>query len=164
MSSYTPHRPSNDVLFDIADARVGINALSVLTGATWQSTGITVAGNENGSAGSDLGSLRGPASVFVDNSDTVFVADRDNNRVMTYVVGSSVGTVGDGPTQLRGLKGVAVDQLGGVLVANSDNHRLQKFPSGSLIGSTLLLGQMIMQLVVFVLSVVRDHREEQPIS
>ena len=156
MSSYILNCLSTDVLFDIVDARVGIYALSVPTCAIWQSTGITVAGNENGTAGSDLGSLRGPVSIFVDNNDSVFVADRDNNRVMKYVVNSGVGTLvggnltaGDGPTLWRGLKGVAVDQLGAVFVADSDNYRIQKFPVGSLIGSTmfsngstLLLGQM----------------------
>ena len=106
--------------------------------------------------GSDLGSLSAPVSIFIDNNDILYVADRDNNRVTKYYQNSSIGilvagngTAGSDPSQLRGLKGVAIDQYGAIIVADSDNYRIQKFSVNSTIGITLAsntsvnpLGQM----------------------
>lgn len=115
-----------------------------------------MAGNQNGTLGADLGSLSAPVSIFIDNSDVLYVADRDNHRVTKYYQNSSIGiivagngTAGDDPSQLRGLKGVAVDQYGAIIVADSDNYRIQKFLVNSTVGITLAsntsvnpLGQM----------------------
>ena len=135
---------------------VGIYALNIPTCATWSVNGTTVAGNNNGSFGSDLRSLYYPVSLFVDNSDVLYIADRDNNRVMRFNPNSSTGIVvagngtpGDAPNLLRGLKGIAIDQYGSIIVADSDNYRIQKFLQNSTVGTTLAtnasfnaLGQM----------------------
>ena len=124
--------------------------------ATWNATGTTLAGNQNGSAGSDLISLRVPVSIFIDNDDVLTVTDRDNFRILKFypnatagVVVAGNGTEGNASNQLSGPKGVAVDQYGDLIVADSDNYRIQKFQNGSLIGITLAsntsynpLGQM----------------------
>ncbi|CAF3759190.1 unnamed protein product [Rotaria sordida] len=122
----------------------GIWALTIPTCATWNQTGITVAGNENGTYGSDLTSLYGPVSIFVDNNYTLYVADRDNNRIMKYYTNTRTGivvagnlTAGSSSTQLNSPKGVAVDQYGSVIVADSSNYRIQQFVSGSMIGTTV---------------------------
>ncbi|CAF4012444.1 unnamed protein product [Adineta steineri] len=134
----------------------GIYALKIPTCATWNQTGITVAGNANGTAGSDLGSLRGPVSIFVDNNNTLYVCDRSNNRIMKYYANTNTGivvagnlTAGNSSSQLKLPKGVAVDQYGAIIVADSSNYRIQRFPFGSTVATTIaknsssnLLGQI----------------------
>ena len=140
----------------ILDVPTGIYALQIPTCAIWNQTGITVAGNTNGTAGSDAGSLRTTVSIFIDNNYTLYVCDRDNNRIMKYdvnattgIVVAGTGSLGNGPTELNSPRGVAVDQMGAIIVADTLNYRIQQFPSGSLIGTTVamnsstnLLGQM----------------------
>ncbi|CAF3457961.1 unnamed protein product [Rotaria socialis] len=140
----------------ITFAPVGIYALNIPTCATWNDTGLTMAGNSNGTLGSDLGSLSAPVSIFVDNNNNLFVADRDNARVLKFVPNATIGiivagngTIGNGSNQLSSPKGVAIDQYGDIIVADSSNYRIQKFVNGSTIGITLAenstinpLGQM----------------------
>ena len=121
----------------------GIYALTIPTCATWNQTGITVAGNSSGTSGSSLASLWTPVSIFVDNNYTLYVADRDNNRILKYYPNTANGilvagnlTAGNIAGQLNSPKGVAVDQYGTVIVADSSNYRIQQFASGSLIGVT----------------------------
>jgi sugar lactone lactonase YvrE len=85
-------------------------------------------------------------SIFVDNNYTLYVCDRENDRILKYEVNATTGTVvaGDGspgnsPTQLNEPKGVAVDQMGAVIVADSSNYRIQRFPIGSLVGTTIAI-------------------------
>ena len=125
------------------DVPTGIYALKIPPCATWNLTGITVAGNSNGTAGSDLASLRVPVSIFIDNNFALFVTDRDNNRIVKYNSNSNVGvvvagnlTAGNGAAQLNSPKGVAVDQMGAVIVADSGNFRIQRFLPGSMIATT----------------------------
>ena len=137
------------------DVPTGIYALQIPTCATWNQTGVTIAGNANGTAGTDARSLNATVSIFLDNNYTLYVCDRENHRIMKYEINDTVGTVvagtgmpGNGPTELNEPKGVAVDQMGAVIVADSDNYRIQRFPLGSLVGTTIaanssnnLLGQ-----------------------
>lgn len=148
---------TNDLLYlIILDIPTGIYALQIPKCASWDRDGITVAGNANGAPGSGLGSLRASVSIFIDNNYTLYVCDRDNDRIMKYEVNDTTGTVvagtgspGNGPTELNSPRGVAVDQMGAIIVADTFNYRIQRFPSGSLIGTTVainssanLLGQM----------------------
>ncbi|CAF4552232.1 unnamed protein product, partial [Rotaria socialis] len=90
---------------------VGINGLTIPTCATWNQTGITVAGNQNTAAGSNLASLNYPIDIFVDNNYTLFVADGNNNRIVMYyenaasdilVAGTSTGS---GSSQFKSTEG-----------------------------------------------------------
>jgi sugar lactone lactonase YvrE len=124
----------------------GIYALTIPTCATWNQTGITVAGNADGTAGSDISSLNGPIGIFVDNNHTLYVCDRINNRIMKYYANATSGivvagnlTAGSTPSQLNGPKGVAVDQYGALIVADSYNYRIQSFPVGSTVATTIAM-------------------------
>ncbi|CAF3752171.1 unnamed protein product [Adineta steineri] len=124
----------------------GIYALTIPTCATWSQLGITVAGNANGTSGSDLYSLSGPVGIFIDNNDTLYIADRDNNRIMMYYANAASGlvvagdfTAGSSSSQLNSPKGVAVDQYGSIIVADSSNYRIQSFPSGSMVANTIAM-------------------------
>lgn len=117
--------------------------MQIPTCATWNQTGITVAGQQNGVSGSGASYLDAPVSIFVDNNDTLYVSDRENQRVMKYYDGASAGiivagngTPGNSPTELYEPKGVAVDQTGAILVGDSSNYRIQRFPLGSIIATT----------------------------
>ena len=59
-----------------------------LAGAT---NGTTVAGNFNGTSGSDLSALDSPYGIAIDSSHGVYVADASNNRIVYWGNGSSVG-------------------------------------------------------------------------
>ena len=123
---------------------VGIYALNIPTCATWNQTGITIAGNQNGTTGTDLRSLNGPVGIFIDNNFTLYVSDRSNNRIVKYYANATSGilvagnrTVGSSTSQLSSPRGVAVDQSGAIIVGDSLNYRIISFPSGSIVGTVL---------------------------
>ncbi|CAF4760564.1 unnamed protein product [Rotaria sp. Silwood1] len=129
-----------------ADVPTGIYALQIPSCATWNKTGITVAGNANTTAGSDAASLNSPVGIFLDNNYTLYIADRDNHRIVKYAVNATTGVVvagngtpGNSPSQLRSPKGVAVDQMGAIIVADGGNFRIQRFPFGSTVATTIAL-------------------------
>ena len=68
----------------------------------------------------------------------MFIADRDNHRIMKYNANSTIGIVvagsgsaGNNYDQLNTPKGVAIDQHGFLIVGDSSNHRIQNFSNGS---------------------------------
>ncbi len=105
--------------------------------ATWNDTGVTVAGHQNGAVGSDLASLNDPIDIFIDDNDTLFITDGGNSRIVKYYANSTSGILvaGSGPgsssSQLNQPKGIAVDEMGNVFVGDTSNYRIQKFPFGS---------------------------------
>lgn len=130
-------------------------SLTIPTCATWNQTGITVAGNSNGTNGSDLGSLTTPVSIFIDNNYTLYICDRDNNRIVKYYANETVGilvagnrTKGNDLSELASPKGVAVDQYGNVIVADSGNYRIQKFAPGSTVGTTVAINSSALAIGV----------------
>jgi sugar lactone lactonase YvrE len=89
-------------------------------------------------------------SIFIDNNYTLYVCDRDNDRILKYVVNATTGIVaaGDGtsgnsPTRLNSPKGVAVDQMGDIIVGDSSNYRIQQFPLGSTVGITVAINSSV---------------------
>jgi hypothetical protein len=106
----------------------------------------TVAGNGiagySGEGTATTAQLRSPTGVFVDASNRLYIADRDNHRIRR-VSGTTISTVagtgaagfsGDGgvPTsaQLRFPEGVFVEGSSVIYIADRDNHRIRKV-SGS---------------------------------
>jgi sugar lactone lactonase YvrE len=130
-------------LFFFSDLPTSFYTLNISKCATWNPTGITVAGNTNGTNGSGLGSLSSPVGIFIDNNNSLFIADRNNYRIMKYNVNDTQGTLvaggfgaGNGFNQLNEPKGVAVDPYGFLIVGDSSNHRIQNF-SNSSYGTTI---------------------------
>jgi DNA-binding beta-propeller fold protein YncE len=97
-----------------------------------------------GTVGQGEGQLALPDGIGVDNAGTVWVADRDNNRVERF---TSNGRYLPFPVlrrqHLSSARGrlnlpydVAPDALGNLYVADTHNHRIQEFsPTGRLIRS-----------------------------
>jgi trimeric autotransporter adhesin len=85
-----------------------------------------------------------PASVAVDASGNVYIADMDNNAIRkvskgvitTFAGNGTKGYSGDnGPpaaAELNHPNGVAVDALGNVYIADSGNARIRKVSNGAI--------------------------------
>jgi hypothetical protein len=109
--------------------------------STWSQSGITIAGNPAGTAGSDLLSLSDPIGFYYDETNyNIIVADNGNVRVMQFSLNNppSSGTViaGDGSygcglNQFQNLMGVSRDSYGQLYVASGSCGRILKFPPGS---------------------------------
>ncbi len=113
----------------------------------------TVAGNGTGTFAGDGGpatnaSLRNPASVSLDKSGNLVIADRLNNRirkldtngVITTLAGNgSVGFGGDGGLAtgavLAAPYGVLADAAGNVFVADTSNNRIRKVDAAGVIST-----------------------------
>lgn len=97
-----------------------------------------------GTVGNDPGQLALPDGIGVDNAGTVWVADRDNNRVQRFSANGRLLPFralrhqhrSDLPGRLNLPYDVAPDALGNLYVADTHNHRIQVFSStGKLIRS-----------------------------
>jgi sugar lactone lactonase YvrE len=109
----------------------------------------TVAGNGTGGYSGDGGSadsaeLGGPASVAVDASGNLFIADEGTNvirkvsttGIITTVAGNGTfGFSGDGGSaasaELYGPSGVAVDASGNLFIADYNNSRIREVTGGT---------------------------------
>ncbi|CAF1104286.1 unnamed protein product, partial [Didymodactylos carnosus] len=69
------------------------NTLNISPCATRNKNGTTIAGNPNGSEGSDLSSLKGPRGILVDlgDSNTLYVVDEGNKRILKFKQGEING-------------------------------------------------------------------------
>ncbi|CAF1167181.1 unnamed protein product [Adineta steineri] len=97
--------------------------------------GVVVAGGNE--KGNQLNQLYGPTFIFVDEDQSVYVSDSDNDRVMKWKKGSKEGTIvaggnGEGRnlTQLSSPYGVIVDDLGQIYVADRGNDRIMRWCEG----------------------------------
>jgi DNA-binding beta-propeller fold protein YncE len=95
-----------------------------------------------GTVGNDDGQFGLPDGIGVDDAGSVWVADRDNNRVQRFTPDGRFREFkalrrqhrSDLPGRLNLPYDVAPDALGDVYVADTHNHRIQEFsPTGKLI-------------------------------
>jgi NHL repeat len=107
--------------------------------------GITIAGI-TGISGAAANELSYPYDLTLDSLDTVYIAERGNNRVQKWLVGASSGSTVAG--QASGLSGSGLNyfnRAGGVVVDSNDNlyvtdpfnHRVQYWPNGSTSGTII---------------------------
>ncbi|CAF1304633.1 unnamed protein product [Didymodactylos carnosus] len=117
--------------------------------AVGQTKEVVVAADGPGSA---LNQLQGLEELFVDEHDTIYVADVENDRIQKWLKGSLAGQTvtggdekgsdlssaksgvlieggskGNEITKFHGPKGVQFDADGNLYVADRNNHRVQKF-------------------------------------
>ncbi|CAF4731907.1 unnamed protein product, partial [Rotaria sp. Silwood2] len=59
--------------------------------AKWSPTGVTVAGGNGGGDGTNQ--LHDPQGLFADDDETIYIADRDNHRIVEWKSGATTGTV-----------------------------------------------------------------------
>jgi DNA-binding beta-propeller fold protein YncE len=94
--------------------------------------GIVVAGGQG--QGNGLTQLTYPSGLVVDRLGTVYVADRENHRIMRWVKEATRGSViiggnggGGQSNQLNAPVGLSFDQHGNLYVVDYGNNRVQKF-------------------------------------
>ncbi|TMI03402.1 MAG: hypothetical protein E6H43_04475, partial [Betaproteobacteria bacterium] len=112
----------------------------------------TVAGGGAGDGGdATIANLNSPASVAVDSSGNLYIADLGNERIrkiaaatgiITTVAGNGVfGFAGDGGAatnaNLSVPTGVAVDASGNLYIADNSNHRIRKVTAATGIITTV---------------------------
>ena len=111
----------------------------------WNSTGITVAGI-TGQYGNASNQLYFPFGLYLDWSNTLYIADRNNHRIQKYLSGSSSGETvagqasgvsGNGSSFLDNPRYVSVDINNNLYVSDTNNHRIQQWNFGSTYGTTI---------------------------
>ena len=64
-----------------------------LANATWNTIGVTVAGQSNGSCSASLSDLNYPNDAFVVGNGTLYIADYSNNRIVRWYRNDVVGAI-----------------------------------------------------------------------
>ncbi|CAF5187733.1 unnamed protein product, partial [Rotaria magnacalcarata] len=114
--------------------------------AKWAQYGMTVAGGDgNGKATNQLSY---PAGLFVDDDQTVFIADSWNNRIMQWKPGDKNGQVvaggkgsGERLDQLKNPTDVLIDkETDSLIICDSSNLRVVRWSrrSGTIQGEILI--------------------------
>ena len=109
-------------------------AIDIHPNARWQQNGLTVAGG-NG-YGNGIHQLSYPWGLFVDDEQTVYVADRSNHRIVEWKSGTTSGQVvaggngqGNGAHQLSNPYDVIVDkERDSLIICDSSNERVVRWP------------------------------------
>ncbi|CAF4098826.1 unnamed protein product [Adineta steineri] len=109
----------------------------------WNQTGQIVAGTTQGSSANQL---KNPSCLYIDNNNTLYICDHDNNRVQkwsqgattgTTVAGSSTCSQGSTSTLLKNPIDLTFDNNGFMYVVDNGNNRVQRFAPGSTSGTTV---------------------------
>ncbi|CAF1463108.1 unnamed protein product [Adineta ricciae] len=102
--------------------------------ATWSKDGITVAGGKD--YGRNLDQLAHPFGIFLDDNDTIYIADHDNDRIVKWEQNATVGQ------WVAGVKGdqdgshqfplfmpddIVVDKNGTIYISDGGNHRVVRW-------------------------------------
>ncbi|CAF3767139.1 unnamed protein product [Rotaria sp. Silwood1] len=111
--------------------------------AKWAQNATTVAGGHG--QGSELNQLNFPYGFFIDDNQTIYVADSANHRVIKWERGVSKGQViaggkgaGDREDQLSNPSDVVVDKDGTIYISDYKNQRVQRWFQEALSGQTLI--------------------------
>lgn len=82
----------------------------------------------------NLTQLSGPQGIIIDQSNNVYVADSEYDRIMRWSIGSKETTIiaggngqGKQSNQLNGVRGLSFDIHGNLYIVDYYNHRVQKF-------------------------------------
>lgn len=111
-------------------------------------------GNKNGTvvaggygAGDRLSQLNQPTHIFVDESQTVYVMDSYNNRVMKWMQGAREGTVLVAPGRLEAKGRLFVDPMGTLSVCQEATDRLWRICPGEKQGNFIFpeSGQLVIR-------------------
>ena len=91
--------------------------------------------------GSGLNQLNYPYGIHVDGSETIYVVDPNNHRIMKWSKDASQGIVvaggkgqGDALNQLSNPRDLAVDSSGNIYIADRSNHRIVKWAQNAIEG------------------------------
>ncbi|CAF1358264.1 unnamed protein product, partial [Rotaria sp. Silwood1] len=102
--------------------------------ARWQQSGITVAGGNR--QGNEINQLSDPLGLYVDDDQTIYVADQSNHRIMEWKRGATSGQVvaggngqGSGDHQLSNPQDVIIDkERDSLIICDRSNGRVVRWP------------------------------------
>ncbi|CAF1330002.1 unnamed protein product [Rotaria sp. Silwood1] len=110
------------------------SSIDINLNARWQQNGLTVAGG-NGQ-GNGINQLSYPLGLYVDDDQTIYVADQGNNRIVEWKLGAMSGQVvaggngfGNGAHQLSFPQDVIVDkERNSLIICDFLNRRVVRWP------------------------------------
>ncbi|CAF1543533.1 unnamed protein product, partial [Rotaria sp. Silwood1] len=102
--------------------------------ARWQQNGITVAGGNR--QGNGINQLSNPYGLYVDDDQTIYVADSSNHRIVEWKRGATSGQVvaggngqGSGDHQLDNPRDVIIDkERDSLIICDYSNRRVVRWP------------------------------------
>ncbi len=119
------------------------------------SNGVTVAGNNTGTSGTNTTLLKTPFAVIFDDNGFMYVSDQGNNRVQRFPPNSLNSTTvagqadGSSPNGLSGLKnpsGIAIDNNLNLYIADIGNHQIVVWTPNATNGSILIANSNLDQV------------------
>ncbi|CAF5129072.1 unnamed protein product [Rotaria sp. Silwood1] len=106
------------------------SSIDIHPNAKWSQNGITVAGG-NGK-GSETNQLYYPYGLYVDDDQTIYVADCRNHRIVEWKSGATNGKVvagGNGTNQLNSPFDVIIDkESDSLIISDWENNRVVRWP------------------------------------
>ncbi|CAF3884317.1 unnamed protein product, partial [Rotaria sp. Silwood1] len=124
------------------------SSIDIHPNATWSKNGITVAGG-NG-YGSEINQLNCPLGLYVDDDQTVYVADQYNHRIVEWKYGATNGKVvaggnekGNGAHQLNGPRDVIIDkESDSLIISDEGNKRVVRWPRRNGTGGETIISKI----------------------
>ncbi|CAF1533171.1 unnamed protein product, partial [Rotaria sp. Silwood1] len=131
------------------------SSIDIHPNARWQQNGITVAGGNR--QGNGINQLSNPYGLYVDDDQTIYVADRANHRIVECKRGATSGQVvaggngqGSADHQLYNPQDVIIDkERDSLIICDYSNKRVVRWPrrngtSGETITSNILCSGLTM--------------------
>jgi sugar lactone lactonase YvrE len=119
---------------------------NIPSNARWAQNGITVAGGHN--KGNSLNELWGPRGLYVDEDQTIYIADCDNHRIVEWKSDAANGRVvagadgkGNQTDQLNHPTDVIIDkETDNLVICDSENRRVMRYSrqNGTTNGETII--------------------------
>ncbi|CAF3394846.1 unnamed protein product, partial [Rotaria sp. Silwood2] len=113
---------------------LGERLIDIHQNARWKPNGVTVAGGNGKGAG--INQLSMPSGLYVDDEQTIYVADRENHRIVEWKSGATSGRVvaggngmGSNANQLYQPFDVIVDkESDSLIICDQGNKRVVRWP------------------------------------
>ncbi|CAF3873581.1 unnamed protein product, partial [Rotaria sp. Silwood1] len=110
------------------------SSIDIHPNARWQQTGITVAGGNR--QGNGINQLSKPCGLYVDDDQTIYVAERVNHRIVEWKRGATSGQVvaggngqGRGDHQLSNPSDAIIDkERDSLIICDRSNKRVVRWP------------------------------------
>ncbi|CAF1578667.1 unnamed protein product, partial [Rotaria sordida] len=110
------------------------SSIDIHPNARWQQNGITVAGGNR--QGNGINQLSNPLGLYVDDDQTIYVADQSNHRIVEWKWGAMSCHVvaggngpGSGDHQLSNPQDVIVDkERDSLIISDRENRRVVRWP------------------------------------
>jgi len=139
---------TRDIRVDCYNNIIAIDSVfSRIIKFTPDGSNMTVLVNNNG-VGLAADQFNAPFGIFIDNDQTLYVADKENHRVQMWPSGTTSGitvagisgSAGSSLMRLNGPSAVVVDNNGFIYIADSRNHRIVKWTMNYTAGGVCVVG------------------------